>query len=316
MDAGQYRLEIRFGDALLEDGFTPVPNLFRKHYADLGLSDAAAMWVIHLLSFKWSEKPCWPKQGGLPMSANEDTRRGYARLYRRKGLLFTHRRYYTRETVPSDRPELAGKIESLEYYFDSLFHNVVRVAAHLAAKKPLADFLVEIPGGMVRQVVNGYFQDVPRTIKAACERHALRNGLGPGLLCDFHILEKHILEKRIDNYEEASLKEESMDDDAALWEISSYFWSSGISVNQRDALARKAREKGYTPEEVRRWSVYIESLPHVTNPAGLLYRTIESGKKPDALEVDLAVEAYSKYIAGIEARQGAREAEAWAPAPD
>lgn len=168
-DHHQYCLDIRFGDELLEAGFTSVPNLFLTRYRHLGISDAAAAWIIHLLRFKWTRAAPYPNQGGIPMSCNEKTRRRYARDLRRAGLLFTKRRNYTTETAPG--PELVGKLQSLEYHLDSLFHNVVHVDAWLASKKPLDEFHVELPADLVRKVATNFFQDTPRAIKALCERH-------------------------------------------------------------------------------------------------------------------------------------------------
>jgi hypothetical protein len=235
VNADQYKLEIRFGDDLLEAGFTCIPNLFIVHYDDLGISDAAAMLVVHLLKFKWTEKPCWPTQGGLPMSSDKTTRRCYVRKLRNLGLLFTRRRYYAKETAPT--PEMIGKMEALEYHFDALFHNVVRMAAHRAEKKPLAAFRVEIPEGVVSRVVKGYFQDVPKVIKQACERHVIKSGFGVALLCDFLLVEKLVVGKRIPN-EEDSLVKKKDDDDVApkafellanlrvLWYLADGEWGS------------------------------------------------------------------------------------------
>jgi len=180
MENGQYRLEIRFGDDLLEAGFTAVPNLLLKHYRHLDISDSEAMWIVHLLRFKWKAEAPRPRQPNLPMSCSEKTRRRYARHLRKIGLLFTRRIYHTTENAP--RPDLAGKMKTLEYHFDSLFHNIIRVSAHLATGKPLKEFIIELPFDVIRKVATGFYHDVPDEIKLICEKHIADGADGPLLL--------------------------------------------------------------------------------------------------------------------------------------
>jgi hypothetical protein len=55
MSAGQFdpRLTTYFGDATLQAGFLPLPNLFLRHYAELGLSGQQAMFVVQLMATTW-----------------------------------------------------------------------------------------------------------------------------------------------------------------------------------------------------------------------------------------------------------------------
>ena len=55
--AADYAISVRFGDPILEHGFTTVPTLFLEHYADLGMTTNEAMFVIQLFSFWWGI-PC------------------------------------------------------------------------------------------------------------------------------------------------------------------------------------------------------------------------------------------------------------------
>ncbi len=180
MDASQYRLDIRFDDELLDAGFTAIPNLLLQHYGDLGLSDAELTWVIHLLRFKWSKAAPHPKQKNIPMACSEETKRRYAHHLRKAGLLFTRRIYHTTKTAP--RAGLVGKVRSLEYYLDTLFHNIIRVSEHLSAGKPLSEFVVELPYGVVRKVATSFYHDVPDDIQSACEHHIISRSDEPLLL--------------------------------------------------------------------------------------------------------------------------------------
>lgn len=114
------------------------------------------------------------------MACSEKTRRRYATHLRKLGLLFTRRVYHTEETAPA--PDLVGKMRALEYHFDALFHNTVRIHAHLSAGKSPEDFKVELPLDVVRKVATGWFQDVPKFIKSACEQHLAKGALGRPLL--------------------------------------------------------------------------------------------------------------------------------------
>lgn len=55
MTAGGFdpRLTTYFGDATLQAGFLPLPNLFLRHYAELGLTGQQAMFVVQLMATTW-----------------------------------------------------------------------------------------------------------------------------------------------------------------------------------------------------------------------------------------------------------------------
>src|SRR5215210_1305345 len=53
--AGQFdpRLVAYFGDGVLQSGFMPLPNLFLRHYTQLGLSNSQAMFLLQLMAAAW-----------------------------------------------------------------------------------------------------------------------------------------------------------------------------------------------------------------------------------------------------------------------
>lgn len=55
MTAGAFdpRLTTYFGDATLQAGFLPLPHLFLRHYAELGLSGQQAMFVMQIMAVSW-----------------------------------------------------------------------------------------------------------------------------------------------------------------------------------------------------------------------------------------------------------------------
>lgn len=52
----------RWTEKLAKGGFTPVVQAFLEHYASLSppITTPEAVFIIHLMSFKWDEKMPWP----------------------------------------------------------------------------------------------------------------------------------------------------------------------------------------------------------------------------------------------------------------
>jgi len=90
----EYRISVRFGDDLLQAGFTAVPNLLLNHYAELGLNQAELVFVIHLCQYQWTEKNPYPSLQTIATKMGKDLRqtRRYAESLRTAGLLVTHDR--------------------------------------------------------------------------------------------------------------------------------------------------------------------------------------------------------------------------------
>lgn len=72
-------------------GFTPISNYFLESYSalDPALSAREAMFIVHLLSFKWDEGSPFPSFGRLAdlMGISVSAARAYARSIERKGYL-------------------------------------------------------------------------------------------------------------------------------------------------------------------------------------------------------------------------------------
>ena len=49
------RVTAYFGDAILQAGFMPLPHLFLRHYRQLGLSAAQAMFILQLMEIAWDK---------------------------------------------------------------------------------------------------------------------------------------------------------------------------------------------------------------------------------------------------------------------
>src|SRR3712207_165398 len=54
------RIVVRFGDELLQAGFTAVPNLVLRHYVSLSITPTEMMFIIHIWQYWWNEKDPYP----------------------------------------------------------------------------------------------------------------------------------------------------------------------------------------------------------------------------------------------------------------
>lgn len=181
-------LTVRLGAAILEEGFTAVPNILLTTYAQMGISDGAFALVVHLLKFKWDDRNPYPRLAYLPTSSNRETRRRHLQNLRELGLIFTRQ-------LRDDH----GCTYAQEYDFESLFYNAIR-ANQLAHDDP---FVVELPPAIVAKVATGYFDNVPEVIVTACIQHyAAEQDISPNLgtalrIPDFRVPEKRVPEERI-----------------------------------------------------------------------------------------------------------------------
>jgi DNA-binding MarR family transcriptional regulator len=74
---------------LFDHGFLVVPNSFFERYAALGLSTAEALFVLHLMSFKWEDAAPYPTYATLAnrMGISDKMVRRYAQSLSKKGYL-------------------------------------------------------------------------------------------------------------------------------------------------------------------------------------------------------------------------------------
>ena len=91
----QKRIAVRFGDDLLQEGFTTVPNLVLRYYAYLNIPPAEMLFIIHVWQFWWTDKDPYPS---LPtIAAQLDISRRQAQKYvaslKAKGYLVVRDRY-------------------------------------------------------------------------------------------------------------------------------------------------------------------------------------------------------------------------------
>src|SRR5215218_5952626 len=118
-DRQKYRITVRFGVELLEDGHTAVPNLVLNNYAKLGITPAEMMLTIHIWQYWWTEKQPYPSLQAVAdkMQVSRRQVRNYVQGLKEKRLLEVHERY---------APGL-GQTTS-EYDFTQFFQRILAAA--------------------------------------------------------------------------------------------------------------------------------------------------------------------------------------------
>jgi|GEM_PF-2933194 len=88
IDSG-YKIAVRFGDQVLQAGFTSVPNLVLNHYAELGITPAEMMFTIHMWQFRWTERDPYPSLMTIADKMDVSWRQAhrYAKSLQDKGFL-------------------------------------------------------------------------------------------------------------------------------------------------------------------------------------------------------------------------------------
>jgi hypothetical protein len=89
------RLTTYFGDASLQAGFMPVPHLFLRHYAELGLSGQQAMFVMQLMAASWDlgKPPATLSDIARRMGIARRTAQGISAELHARGLLAIYDQY-------------------------------------------------------------------------------------------------------------------------------------------------------------------------------------------------------------------------------
>ncbi len=95
--ADKYGFGKRWAPQLVDAGFSPVSNYFLENYHRLkpyDLTHGEAMFVIHLMQYKWDEKNPYPgyKTIAIRMGASDKTARRLARSLEDKKFLKRQKR--------------------------------------------------------------------------------------------------------------------------------------------------------------------------------------------------------------------------------
>ncbi len=114
----RFKIGARWSQRLAKDGFVPVVNHFLDHYHALkpcSLTHSEAMFVIHLIRYKWDESAPYPgyKTLAKQMGVSHKSARRYAKaLEDKKYLRRTIRRAET------NKFDLSPLIAALEKHLD------------------------------------------------------------------------------------------------------------------------------------------------------------------------------------------------------
>jgi len=109
--SGTYRLAVRFGDEILQAGFTTVPNLLLRYQATLDISSTELNFTLQVWYHWWDQKDPYPALGTIAERMGQSRRqvRRYSESLREKGHLVVRER----------RADGQGQITS-EYDFSPL----------------------------------------------------------------------------------------------------------------------------------------------------------------------------------------------------
>src|SRR5215217_4628909 len=115
-----YQITVRFGNEILQAGFTAVPNLVLDHYGTLGITSAEMMFIIHIWQYWWTEKNPYPSLQAIAdrMATSRRQVRRYTESLKEKGLLRVNER----------RQPGLGQVSS-EYDFAPLIEQVLHLAS-------------------------------------------------------------------------------------------------------------------------------------------------------------------------------------------
>jgi len=116
----KFKIGVRWSDKLAKDGFVPVVNHFLDHYHALkpcDLTHSEAMFIIHLIRYKWNEMAPYPgyKTLAKQMGVSHKSARRYAQSLEAKGYL--RRRVRIAET---NRFDISPLIAALEKHLEQI----------------------------------------------------------------------------------------------------------------------------------------------------------------------------------------------------
>lgn len=109
------RIIVRFGNELMQGGFTSVPNLVLEHYAALGITEGELLFTIHIWSFWWNRQLPYPSLSTVAARMNKSWRsvHRYAKSLEDKGLLRVTPRYRDNGAQTSSLYDFSPMIEQI-----------------------------------------------------------------------------------------------------------------------------------------------------------------------------------------------------------
>jgi hypothetical protein len=101
----------RWGEVLTKKGMAPIANVFLDHYVKLGINAMEAMFLVHLMQYKWTVEAPYPslKTIAKKMGKSEDTVRRIARSLEKREII--KRNYRIGQTNTYNLNNLIKKLE-------------------------------------------------------------------------------------------------------------------------------------------------------------------------------------------------------------
>jgi len=130
-----YRLTVRFGDEILQAGFTTVPNLLLRYQATLTSSSSELNFVLQVWYHWWDQKDPYPALGTIAERIGQSRRqvRRYSESLRDKGFLIVRERRETGLGQVTSEYDFAPLLERLRQLYREEQAETTRGRTHLTA---------------------------------------------------------------------------------------------------------------------------------------------------------------------------------------
>ncbi len=261
--AATYKLTVRFGDEILQAGFTSVPNLLLRYQARLEITASEFNFILQVWYHWWNDQDPYPSLAtiGTRMGLSRRQVRRYSESLRDKGLLIVRERTTQGQgqvTSEYDFTPLLGQLRSL-YRSEQAHHSQSNFSRRTDLTAPPRTDLTD--GGGTNMT------DGPRS-KMSSEEYSVEE--------DTEQQHVGVVKASTQNFSDAA----THDDSATVIQALTMF-----------GLTRKVAERygrDYPPAyllaklELCTWLVDRKSPLVAKNPAGYLRRAIEDDYAPPA----------------------------------
>jgi hypothetical protein len=277
------RLVVRFGDELLEFGFTALPNILIRHQGKLSISPEEFNFIIQIWYHWWDESDPYPSLRSVAERMHYDSVRSYSRSLQKKGHLLV------RDRKAKGRGQLTS-----EYDFSPLIEHLKEVGREERAQRLARDVDWEV---------------MPREEKQTPREDSHRGGVSQ--------FTPNKTQENKTQLEEDSEYSNSFELQTQVFNGVSTFQNSKNEIEFFENDESKDEASGDEPQEQRRgdYQPITPSTNSFTTVGEVLKgRKTGSGRKPAAKSSETASETASSARAGVRqgrAKAGLPEPPAW-----
>jgi DNA replication protein len=93
--SSEYAISVRFGNDILEHGFTAIPNLVLERYTVLGITNQELVFIIHVWKYWWNEHNPYPSLNRVAVAMGITKKQvvRYSQSLQEKGFLTVTERH-------------------------------------------------------------------------------------------------------------------------------------------------------------------------------------------------------------------------------